>query len=204
MRITFCTSNKLIKPLVCLRTILLLCLLAFSLKGFSQPKEKPNYIDTLRALKPNFHSLKIDSLSKSYFRNLKGNNIKNFNAKYFSTLDTSGKSLTTLLNIKNTLSRDFQKGMKQFTSSDRFKNLIPLPANFYKNPVVLHNANAQYNRIDNEGSYVTPSGRTWYGDFEVNSSWSIATIPFDIQVNNQTWSDVSNNNFSNLGIHFNK
>lgn len=79
-----------------------------------------------------------------------------------------------------------------------------LPDNMLRKPITLHNATAEYNRIDNEASYITPSGYSWYGDFEVSSSWSVATIPFDVHFNNQTWNDISNNNFSNVGIHFNK
>lgn len=192
--------------MVYLKIILLFCLLTFALKGFSQSQEKPNlnYKDTSGVVKHIFNYLQVDSLSKSYFSDLKNNNFKNFSLKNLNKLDTSIKDWATFLSLKNNITKEFQKRLKKFASSDKLKNIMPLPANFYKNPIVIHTAKGEYNRIDNEGSYINPSGRAWYGDFEVSSSWSVATIPFDVKFNNQSWNDISNNNFSNLGIHFNK
>ena len=129
--------------------------------------------------------------------------------KYQSSLtgriDTiPARLLTPYFQLKNNVISNLQTQQRKLTDITKVKSLMPLTSGIYKNPVALQNADAEYNRVDNEGSYINPSGHAWYGDFEVRSSWSIATIPFDVQFNNQTWNDLSNNNISNLGIHFNK
>ena len=145
--------------------------------------------------KSNTSSFPSDSLIKSYIHNSKTRVKKAF--------DTVPERLATpYVQLKNNAITNFQSQQRSLTG--KLNNLMPLSADVYKSPIVLHNANISYSRTDNDGSYVTPNAHAWYGDGEVNSSWSVATIPFDIQFNNQTWADLGTNNFSNVGIHFNK
>jgi hypothetical protein len=173
-------------------------------KVFSQSDGHAPHIDTT-VTKSNHLISGADSIAKGKFNNYKSA------VKDVFTLRTPGiKSDTTPVRLlapyfqmKNNVLSNLQAQQRKLTDMTKINNLLPLSA-MYKNPITLHHTAAEYNRTDNEGSYVTPSGRTWYGDFEVSSSWSIATIPFDVRFNNQTWNDVSNNNFSNLAVQFNK
>jgi hypothetical protein len=131
--------------------------------------------------------------------------LKKYQSSLIGRIDTTpARLLTPYFQLKNNVISNLQTKQRKLTDITKVKSLLPLTTNIYKNPVALQSAEADYNRIDNEGSYVNPSGRAWYGDFVVSSSWSIASIPFDVQFNNQSWNDLSNNNISNLGIHFNK
>jgi len=78
-----------------------------------------------------------------------------------------------------------------------------LPLNITKNPVALNGATASYSTINNS-AYIASSGQSYYGNWNINSSWSIASIPFSIQFNNQNWNDLTTNNFSNLAAQFDK
>lgn len=98
---------------------------------------------------------------------------------------------------------DLQAQRQKLAGLVDFKKALPRLPEVPKNPFVLHQAAASYNRIDNNANIATPA-LSYYGDWELNSNWSIATIPFDLQFNNQTWTDLSRNNFTNLGAHFNK
>jgi hypothetical protein len=151
--------------------------------------------------KPNLP--RFDSLVRS---NYKSHIAKAADLTSFSRIaDTTPASLLhPYWQLKNNALNSWQAKKQQLTNITNLHNLIPLPADLYKHPVVLHTAHTEYNRIDNDGSYVNPSARAMYGDVEVTSSWSVATIPLNLQFNNQTWNDVSNNNYSNLGIHFNR
>jgi hypothetical protein len=43
-----------------------------------------------------------------------------------------------------------------------------------------------------------------YGNIYISSQWSIASVPFEIAINNQTWIDYSNNNLSFASVHFDR
>lgn len=78
-----------------------------------------------------------------------------------------------------------------------------IPLNVAKNPIALNGASASYSTISNS-AYLASSGQNHYGNWNVNSSWAIASIPFTIQFNNQNWNDLTTNNFSNLAAQFDK
>jgi hypothetical protein len=78
-----------------------------------------------------------------------------------------------------------------------------IPLNLVKNPIALNGATASYSAINNS-AYIASSGQSYYGNWNINSSWAIASIPFTIQFNNQNWNDLTTNNFSNLAAQFDK
>jgi hypothetical protein len=120
------------------------------------------------------------------------------------SLDTVPKLLLRpFQQVKDNVATGIRAQQQKISQLLNVKKLLPQPLNVPKNPFVLHQADAAYNRIDNNAN-IAGAGLSYYGDWELNSNWSIATIPFDIQINNQTWTDLSRNNFTNLGAHFNK
>lgn len=181
--------------------VIILFFIQLSLIWNAVSQIKPKASDSLIVSQYNFNKKYFDSSNLTVKYNLR----KEASKVKFSgiTKDTNGK-MRIPIPLNRNVDNEIMNRFSELTNTDRLRTLISVPNTLYQTPIVLNNAKAGYNRMDNEGSYVSPSGRAWYGDFEVISSWSIATIPFDVQFNNQTWNDLSNNNISNLGIHFNK
>lgn len=91
---------------------------------------------------------------------------------------------------------------KALSTLDLRQRLTPLQ-DVFKNPIAFHNGQAAYSRGD-ISSYASPGDHAALDNVVLSSSWSVASIPFDIQFNNQTWTDISRNNFSNLSLQFNR
>lgn len=84
-----------------------------------------------------------------------------------------------------------------------FKEPLSFLNNIYKTPIVLNRAQAAYNTV-NANAGTASGAAAYYGDVLISSSWSIAGVPLELTINNQTWSDITNNNFSNVSVHFDR
>ena len=84
-----------------------------------------------------------------------------------------------------------------------FKKQFGPVTGIYKNPIVFNHGEAAYTMTDN-GSYSLTSGRSYFGDLLINSSWTVIGVPFEISFDNQTWNDIASNNFTNGSLHFDR
>lgn len=123
--------------------------------------------------------------------------LPNFDSVAKSTL----RSLT-FFPLQNNVTAAWQTQRQKLAGLTDYKKLMPLQIPAVTNPFILNSAEASYNRSDNS-SYMT-GGHSYYGDWELSTNWTVASIPFDVHFNNQSWNDISRNNFSNVGIQFNK
>lgn len=105
------------------------------------------------------------------------------------------------LYFNNQFSKAINEQRKKLADLTDINKLLPL--NITKNPIVLNGAIASYSTINNS-AYIASSGQSYYGNWNINSNWAIASIPFSVQFNNQNWDDLTTNNFSNLAVQFDK
>lgn len=84
-----------------------------------------------------------------------------------------------------------------------FRKQLDLATSTFKNPIVFNQGKAAYNFTDNS-SYAVPDQQAYLNGLMISSSWTIASIPFEISFDHQTWNDLAHNNFSNVSVHFDR
>lgn len=105
--------------------------------------------------------------------------------------------------FQNKLQTTIQHQADKLASQLSFKDQFSFLNNLYKNPIVFSGAQAEYTTV-NANSGTSANNTSYYGDAFITSSWSIAGVPLELTINNQTWNDITNNNFSNASIRFDR
>lgn len=128
-----------------------------------------------------------------------------------------GHAQTLLPSVKkissgvDTLPAQFQKQLRaaiqskadQVTDQLRFKDQLSFLHTIYSSPIVLHKAQTSYSTV-NANSGTAENTTSYYGNAFITSSWSITGVPLALTISNQTWNDITNNNFSNASVHFDR
>ena len=73
--------------------------------------------------------------------------------------------------------------------------------NISREPFKLINTHVDYTGLA-DSSYLINGANYYYGNLEAISNWSVAMIPVSVIIRDQTWSDVSINNFVNNNLPF--
>lgn len=105
--------------------------------------------------------------------------------------------------LTNGLFTNIAASKDQVAQQLNFKKQFAPLTGIYKNPIAFNHAEAAYTMTDNS-SYSFGSGRSYFGDIAVTSSWTVIGVPFEISFDNQTWNDITSNNFTNGSLHFDR
>lgn len=124
-----------------------------------------------------------------------------------NNLPSAKKLLSTVDTFPEQLQKQFHTAIHgqadKIAAQLRFKEQFSFLSNLYKSPILLSQAQAEYNTV-NANTGTSSNTTSYFGDALITSSWSIAGVPLALTINNQTWNDITNNNFSNASFHFDR
>jgi hypothetical protein len=87
----------------------------------------------------------------------------------------------------------FKQPAESFIDSLKpYRSILSEIKNAYRNPLKLNKAETEYTGYV-DSSYLYSHTTSYFGNFNLSSSWIIGGIPATVNVQNQSWSDVHNN-----------